>query len=73
MCFRMFNLLLNKMDYDCHNAQLLGLGMSLLIETVRSDLPLRGHNYTESVTPLFDRLTHDAPLEFSPYLNQPLP
>lgn len=35
-------------------------GRSLLIESVRSDLPLLGHNYTESVTLLFDRLAHDA-------------
>jgi len=51
-------------------------GRSLPIESVRSDLPgLCADMTTESVTPLFDRLTHDAPLEFShsPCLNQPLP
>jgi len=48
---------------------------SLLTESVRSDLPLRGHKtqLIWSVTPLFDRLTHDVPPEFSPCLNQQLP
>jgi len=47
-------------------------GKSLLIESVPiSDLPLRGTT-AEFVTPLFVRLKHDVPLEFSPRLNQPL-
>ena len=47
-------------------------GKSFLIAGVRSDLPLREVHHLYSVMPLFVHLTHDALLEFSPCLNQPL-
>ena len=43
---------------------------TVTMQLSESDLSLCGHTY---VTPLFDSLTHDALLEFSPCLNQPLP
>jgi len=68
---RMFRLFLNKMDYNCQNT---ADRRSLLIESVRSDLRLRGHNYGVCYTNVRSvSVTHDAPLEFSPCLNQPLP
>jgi len=63
-------LLLNKMDYNCHNAAV--REVTSYRKCSKWPPSARTQN-TESVTPLFDRLTHDAPLEFSPCLNQPLP
>ena len=46
---------------------------SSLTANARSDFPSHANTIiTESVTPLFDRLIHNALLAFSPCLNQPL-
>jgi len=67
ICFRTFRLLVNKMD--CHTAAVREVTSYRKCEVTS----LCANITTESVTPLFDRLTHDDPLEFSPCLNQQLP
>jgi len=68
MCFRMFRLLLeNGLQLSQFSYQ----GGNFL-QQVFEVTSLCANTTTESVTPLFDRLTHDAPLEFNPCLNQPL-
>jgi len=46
----------------------------MTLHCIRIDIPfLCANTTTESVTPLFDRLIHDALLESSPCLNQLMP
>ena len=71
MCFRMFRLLLNKIDYNCHNAAVMQVTVTSYRKCWNLEVTsLCADTITESVTPLFDRLTHDALLEFSPCLSQ---
>jgi len=67
MCFQMFRLLLNKMDYNCHNAAAVRD-----VSSYSKCSKWRPSAWTQ-LRSLFSRLIHDAPLEFSPCFNQPLP
>ena len=72
MCFRMFRLLLNKIDYSCHSAAV--SEVTFFIKSVRSDLPLRGHNYGvcyATVRSLHPRCS--TGIQSTPCLSQPLP
>jgi len=57
------------MDYNCHNAAV----SEFILQKVFEVTFVCMNTTTESVMPLFDRLIHNALLEFSPGLNQPLP
>jgi len=57
------------MDYNCHNAAV----SELILQKVFEVTFVCTNTTTESVMPLFDRLIHNALLEFSPRHNQTLP